>query len=198
MRLLAILCLALLPLAAELLDRIAVTVDQQVITEIQITEEVRTTAFLNRQAAEPTQSERRAAADRLIQQALVEREMKLSRYPAPGSEEVEAYFTALQSSFGGPQLFADALQTARLSSATLKQHLALQLTTLRFIEYRFRPDFQVTDAEIEKYQQSQAVPSSNQAVRETLIEQRTDEILANWLEESRKRVNIVYLDKTLQ
>lgn len=183
---------------AEILDRIAVTIEQQAITESQIDEEVRVTAFLNRQAPQWTIDMRRAAADRLIQQYLVEREMKLGRYPAPGNEEVEKYLAGLRETFGGAAAFRKSLASAGLDTDILKKHLAFQLITMRFIEYRFRPSFEISPQEIEAYQKREKQSVSREAARELLIQQRTDEILSTWLEESRKQVNIVYLDVALR
>ncbi len=162
-------------LQAAVVDRLAITVDKQVITELQLDEEIRVTAFLNHRAVTRDLDARRAAADRLIAQTLVEREMQLSRYPAPSSNDVNNYLEQIRSDFGGAARLDQALTKYELTEAVLREHLALQLTTLRFIEYRFRPDTGARD-----------------------VEGRTDEALDAWLEESRKHVDIVYQDKSLQ
>ncbi len=179
-----------------MIDRIAIVVDQQVITETQISEEAQVTALLNGEAVHENEENRRSAADRLVQQLLVKREMELSNYPPPTAQEVQSYYDQINQTLGGSVRFSHALASYRLTGETLKQHLALQLTTLRFIEYRFRPDFNVSEEEIAAYRQRHA-ELSHDAAREALLEERTDQVLAAWLEESRKQVNIVYLDKTL-
>jgi hypothetical protein len=189
-------------LKAEIIDRIAIIVGQQVITESQINEEIRVTAFLNRQSIKEGEEDRRSAADRLVQQFLVKREMDLGNYPGPTADEVQKYYDQLIQVFGSLDSFRRALTTYRITSETLKQHLALQLTTLRFIEYRFRPDFNISEEDIAAYRRSHStLPGaelSHDAIREVLIEERTDYILAAWLEESRKQIDIVFLDKVLQ
>jgi hypothetical protein len=189
-------------LKAGIIDRIAIIVDQQVVTESQINEEVRVTALLNRQPVQAREEDRRSAADRLVQQLLVKREMDLGNYPTPTAADVEKYYDQLSQAFGGLEGFRRALADYRLTGETLKRHLALQLTALRFIEYRFRPDFNVSEEEIAAYRKSHpaltGAESSHDAVREALIEERTDQILAAWLEESRKQANIVFLDQALQ
>jgi len=67
--------------SAEIIDRIAITVGSQVITVSQIDEEIRITAFLNREKLDITADAKKQAATRLIEQALVKREMDLSHYP---------------------------------------------------------------------------------------------------------------------
>ena len=191
-----------LVLKGEIVDRVAIVVGQQVITESQINEEVRVTAFLNRQSVQAGEENRRSAADRLVQQLLVKREMDLGNYPAPTGEEVQKYYDQLSQAFGGSDKFRRAIANYQLTSEMLKQHLAFQLTALRFIEYRFRPDFDVSEEDIAAYRRRHSTASveelSHDAVRESLLEERTDQILAAWLEESRKQVNIIFLDKALQ
>ncbi|MGA8027295.1 MAG: hypothetical protein WB992_09115 [Bryobacteraceae bacterium] len=183
LRLLLIGCLACL-IEGKVVDRLAIAVGREVITELQIEEEIRVTAFLNQQPITRDSDARRAAADRLIAQLLVKHEMQLSRYPSPNASEESSYFQGIRSEFGNPSSFEKALTTYKLTESILKEHLALQLTTLRFIEYRFRPDVGISDTDVE--------------TRKTLIEARTDEALDTWLKESRKQVKIVYVNKSLR
>lgn len=203
-------CLAL-SLHAEVIDRLAITVGQRAITELQLDEELRVTAFLNHQTVVRDLAARRAAANRLIEQLLVAREMELSHYPLPDEQDVNEYLEQIRNGFESTDAFAQALGAYDLTEPTLRDHLALQLTTLRFIEYRFRPDFAISDSDIQSYYERQAsawktthtgVPpsleASKESIRSALIAKRTDEALDAWLQESRKQANIVYLDKSLQ
>jgi hypothetical protein len=197
-------------LRAEIVERIAITVGRQVITELQIDEELRVTALLNDQPIARNIDARRAAADRLVEQLLVKHEMELSHYPLPDAEKIENYVQQVRSDFGTEEQFNQALKTYQLSENTLRDHLALQLTTLRFIELRFRPNESASEADIQNYYKREVtawkanppggtpVPApSTESIRKALIDARTDEILNTWLEESRKQANIIYLDKSL-
>ncbi len=209
---LLLIALLVSPLRAEIIDRVAITAGQQVITELQIDEEMRVTAFLNREPVTRSPEARRAAADRLVEQLLVKREMELSHYPLPDAEDVNKYLEQIRNNFGSPAIFEQALESYNLAEATLREHLNLQLTTLRFIELRFRPDVGVSDADIQNYYQREisnwksnhagagppTLAALRESIRKTLVDQRTDEVLNTWLEESRKQLNIVYLDKSLQ
>jgi hypothetical protein len=210
-RLLLIVCV-LLPLRAEILDRIAITVGRQVITDLQLDEELRVTAFLNHQPVTRDSQSRRAAADRLIQQLLVRREMELSHYPPPEPAEIDKFFEQVRNTLPAGTDFNAALREYDLTEAVLKEHLAMQLTTLQFIEFRFRPDLGVSPTDIENYYQRElltwkaqhpgqrppTLADSKESIRKVLAEQRTDEALNTWLEERRKQVSVVYLDKSLQ
>jgi hypothetical protein len=109
------------------------------------------------------------------------------------------YLEQIRAQNGGEAGLAKALVAYNLTESTLRQHLEVQLVTLRFIEYRFRPDATVSDEEIEAaYKGEAAKNATRESIRTTLTEARTDAALNAWLAESRRQVNIVYLDKTLQ
>ena len=68
---------------AEIIDRVAVTVDKRVITESEIVRQIRITAFLNNEQPDFSASSKRVTADRLVEQVLIRRELESTRYSAP-------------------------------------------------------------------------------------------------------------------
>jgi hypothetical protein len=196
----------LLPLEAGIVDRLAVIVGQQTITQLQLDEEIRVTALLNHGPIMRDVETRRAAADRLVEQLLIRREMEQSRYPLPDEQDVILYVEQIRRQNGGSTGFGKTLSTYELSESTLRQHLESQLVALRFVEYRFRPDAAISDEDIEtayrhKAEDSNTKPTleaSREPIRAELTEARTDAALSAWLAERRRQVNIVYLDKSLQ
>ncbi|HEX4165459.1 MAG TPA: hypothetical protein VHZ55_08285 [Bryobacteraceae bacterium] len=200
MKLLLVFLMMVLPLTAEIIDRVAIAIGYQVITASAIDEELRVTALLNGKPIRLDESARRDAADRLVQQFLIRRDMLLSRYTVPDAADVDAYSRAVEQELGDPNQLAALLRQYGLSEAILREHLALQLTTLRFVEFRFRPDLNVSDSDIQAYIQRQHLGDSvnKNRVRQAIVEERTDAALNAWLEGARKRANIVYFDKTLQ
>ena len=193
-----VICLAG-PLGAEIVDRLVVAVGQQTITQLQLDEEIRVTALLNRRPLVRDLETRRAAADRLVEQLVIRREMEQGRYPLPSGQDVNAYLEQIRAQNGGEAGLAKALATYHLTESTLRQHLESQLVMLRFIEYRFRPDATVSDEEIEAaYKGAAGKNGSRESIRSALMEARTDAALNAWLAESRRQINVVYLDKSLQ
>ncbi|HEY3940073.1 MAG TPA: hypothetical protein VGL97_21780 [Bryobacteraceae bacterium] len=201
----------MVPLHGEVVDRLAIAVGHQVITQLQLDEELRVIALMNHQPIKRTLEERRAAADRLVEQLLIKHEMEVSRYPLPSDEDVSKYLQQVSDQNGGAAGLAKALRSYDLTENTLRQHLELQLTTLRFVEYRFQPDAAVSDADVEAaYRREVAgwrathggnpptLEASRERIRSALLEERTGAALDAWLAESRTQVNIVYLDKALQ
>lgn len=202
---------ALLPcvlLAAATVDRLAVTVGSTVITELQIDEDLRVAALLSGKPVDRSLDARRAAADRLVEQFLINHEIELSRYPPPSDAEVNTLYDQIIQTLDGPAHLKQLLAEYNVTERTLRAHLMAQLATLRFIEFRFRPDITISDSEIESAYRSQTsdskiptppLDSSRRAkISDILLEERTDIALNSWLAESRKQVSIVYLDSSLQ
>jgi hypothetical protein len=210
MRYLASVCLIATALQGAIIDRLAITVDQRVITEAQLDEEIRVTAFLNQEAIRRDADTRRNAADRLIEQELVRRDMEVSRYPMPTQSEVEVLLADTKQQIG-PDRFPAQLSQYNLTEDILREHLRFQLMMLRFIDFRFRPDIQVSESditayynqELEKWKSSHAgtppsLEASRASIEKAITNQRVDYAVSAWLEETRKQVRIIYLDKELE
>jgi hypothetical protein len=205
-----IVCFALTA-SAEMIDRLAIVVGREVITELQLDEELRVAAFLNHEPIVRDLNTRRAAAGRLVQQLIVRREIEVSRYPLPKEEDLNKYFEQIRGEFRTAENFDQALATYGLTEGILGDHLALQLTTLRFIEFRFQPEIDVSDSEIQAaYEReiarretaqsgaARSLKTSRESIRKALVEERIDSALDAWLQERRRRVHIVYVDASLR
>ncbi len=198
------------PLFADIIDRIAITVGNQVITESQLDEEIRITAFLNREKLDVSPEARKQAVGRLIQQALVKREMDLSHYPMPQAADASAALAGFKATYPNPSDFAAALDSYGVSEADLTRHLLWQQTLLRFIDYRFRPGIQIPDADVQTYYRQQVsgweqqgikpIPTledSRDQIEEILTQKRIDQLLDGWMADTRKLVAVAYHDPAL-
>ena len=209
MRFVVLVFVGLCALRGEIVDRIAITIDQRVITEAQLDEEIRVTAFLNQEPIRRDLDTRRNAADRLIEQELVRRDMDLSRYPMPTQSEIDTLLADTKQQIGADR-FLTQLPQYELTEDILREHLRFQLMMLRFIDFRFRPDIQISESDVKEYYAQQiekwkashtgTPPSFDQsrpAIQKALTDQRVEYALSAWLEETRKQVKIIYLDKEL-
>jgi hypothetical protein len=198
-------------LSAEIIDRIAITVGNQVITESQIEEEIRITAFLNRDKLDVSPDARKQAANRLIEQSLVKREMELSHYPLPQEGDASAALEGIKATYPNPADFAAALQSYGITAGDLTRRLLWQFTLLRFIDYRFRPGIQIANADVQTYYRQQVsgwerqgikpIPTleeSRDQIEEILTQRRIDQALDQWLADTRKQVSVTYHDAALQ
>ncbi len=201
-----------LPLAAEVIDRVAVTVDRIVITTSDILSHIRVAAFLNEEAPDLSAAARRAAAQRLVEQALVQREMEILRYPAPSATDVDAVLEQLRKRAGSPQIFEARLAEYGITESELRRSLLRQIMTLRFIDFRFRPGIAVSDAEVEAYYRDEFLPrfrsdgqgspppleEAREEIEEILIGRRVDEALDRWLAAAAAQANIEYREEAFQ
>jgi hypothetical protein len=202
-----------LVLSAATVDRLAVAVGSTVITELQIDEDLRVAALLNGQPVSRNDDTRRAAADRLVEQLLIQHEIRLSRYPPPSQADVDALYSSIEKTMGGAEHLKELLRKYYVSEQTLRAHLLAQLSAMQFIEFRFRPDISISDSEIEIAYQREVASLHNAdpaakappldadrkaRLSEVLVEDQTDAALNSWLAESRKQVNIRYMDASLQ
>ena len=209
------LCILLLTAApllrADIIDRIAITVANQVITESQIEEEIRVTAFLNRGQVDLGAAARKDAAGRLIEQALIRREMESSRYPVPELSDTGGSLKTIEDMYPSAMAFHAALASYGISEDDLTRRLWWQLTLLRFIDYRFRPAIRIPSSDVQAYYRQQVsqwqqkginpIPTfeaSRDQIEEILTQKQIDLALDQWLQDARKQVEINYLDRTLQ
>lgn len=198
-------------LFSAIIDRIAITVGNQVITETQIDEEIRVTAFLNRDKVDLSAVGRKQAAGRLIEQALIRREMDLSRYPLPELSDASESLKGIQALYPSATAFQNALEEYGITVDELTRRLWWQLTLLRFIDYRFRPGIQIPAADVQAYYQQQVIEWQQQGIKpiptlqasrdrieEILTQKRIDQALDQWLQDTEKQVTINYLDLSLK
>ncbi|MGB6947516.1 MAG: hypothetical protein WBE37_34270 [Bryobacteraceae bacterium] len=198
-------------LSAEIIDRIVITVENQVITQSQIDEEIRVTAFLNREKLDLSPAAKKQAAARLIVQALIKREMDLSRYPLPELSDAGESLQSVKAMYPSATAFNDALQSYEITVDELTRRLWWQLTLLRFIDYRFRPGIQILPADVQAYYRQQVseweqkgtkpIPTleeSRDQIEEILTQRRIDQALDQWIKDTRNQVTINYLDPGLK
>jgi peptidyl-prolyl cis-trans isomerase SurA len=194
-------------LCAEIIDRIAIAVGNQVITTGQIDEEIRLTAFLNRDQLDLS-GDKKKAADRLIEQTLVKRDMELSRYPLPALSEAAEALKSVKARYSTEAQYQQALQLYGITEDGLTHRLWWQMTLMRFIDYRFRPGIQVPDADIQTYYQQQldkwrqqgitpipTLEDSRESIEQLLTEQRIDLALDKWLADARTQMSVRYLNE---
>jgi hypothetical protein len=201
-------CLAAIALAAraEIIDRIAVSVGNSIITTSDLDIEIRVTAALNGVQPDFSSANRRATADRLVEQKLIRRELDLTKYMLPDASVAQPRFDEFRKAH------PDALAAYGITEQQIRDALLWQLTLLRFIEVRFRPGIQVSDQDIAEYFDKVVKPAAQTAhpgepvsledyrsqIEETLTGQRTDQEVDTWLKDGRKRTDIVFHAEVFQ
>jgi len=181
--------------AATIVDRIAVSVGEKIITDSEISQRIRLTAFENKQPPDLSTASRRSAVQKLIDQKLVEREMDVGRYPRMDSPQGEVLVNAMiQSDYkGNPAALDKALADAHLTRKELASDLARQSDLITFLNLRFRPAVQVTAQDLENFP-----PELRPQMEQQMTLERADHELDLWLKDQRKRTRIEYLERDLE
>lgn len=210
MRFALLLCLAA-STRAELIDRVAVSVGTTVITESELLEHLRMRALLEGIPLRLDGDSKRDAADRLIQQALIRREIETTRYAIPEPSVAEPLLAAFKfSRFNNDAgQYQAALKNAQVTDTELRAAFLWQLTVLRFIEFRFRPGIQIAPGDIRDYYERKFLPgwrartneppptpeAAATAVEEILLQERIDNQLDRWISFTRTQVSIRYREE---
>lgn len=214
MRTLAAILLLCAAANGEVIDRVAVSFGHEVVTLGAIRRQLRMTAYLSGKPPEDTPEARRAAAERLIDQALVKREMDLSRYsPIPMADvrkNVEEYREKLGLT---PERFAEELARYSFTLDEFVDEIYWQATLLRFVQFRFSPSVQVSEDEIQEYYEREYAPrlramapgqepppldEVRERVAGILTSQKENAVLEQWLRQGRQLSRIRYHEEAFQ
>lgn len=214
MRRFAVAFLAMASLRAEIVDRIAVTVGDRVITESMVTLQMRLAAFQDDREPDLSPQARRAAADTLISQILLLQEMDDARYPDPPMADVLVQIQKIMRDRSwNEERFRQALAASRLEEQEFQRFLQQQMRAIQFIDIRFRTGAQVTSDEIaEHYErtfkadwlkrgsQAPVPPLEDVAsdIEELLAGRKVDAATEDWLRQARSRARIRYREEVFR
>jgi len=187
----------------ETLDRIAVTVGRHVISEQDILQDIRLSAFIDSKPPGFSAEQKRKAADRLIDQYLVLQDAALTRTPVPLPADIAAILEPIKARYPSDQEYRSALAQARITDAELTEHLLAGLRMLRYTDLRFRPEVEISEDALRAYYDKLPVSAGNTSARPTfeasrddieklLTEQQTMQALDRWLGIARGETSIVY------
>jgi len=177
--------------AQGVIDRVAVVVGNQVITDTEVRTEVRLTQFLNGQPMDLSAAARRQAAERLVDQQLIRGEMEIGGYQAPAGSEADTLLRQFrQQNYPSDVAFRAVLEKYGLTEESVKRHLIWQVAALRFAEQRFRITNPPQTAESADRLVDRTLPASSKAEEE-------DEMDA-WLKQARSGIRIQFKKEAFQ
>lgn len=196
---------------AVILDRIAVTVGRQVITESEIFRDLRVSAFLDQKPVDLSAEARRKAADRLVDQLLILQEAVLSRFVLLAPDDEAKLLGPVKAQYASDEAYRAALTRYGITEADLSEHLEAGLRAMRFTDLRFRPEVQLSDDDLHDYydtlvagwrrENRSPIPSfeaSRDQVEKLLMDERTAQALDRWLGMQRTETQILYRDAVFQ
>ena len=193
--------------SAEPLDRIAVIVGNQVIAESALLMDLRITAFLNQAPLDFSSTQKRAEAERLVDQLLIKKEADDSHLSLAGAE-APALLETFRVRYRSDGEYRTELQRYGITEDELIAHLQAGARAMAFTDLRFRQAAQISDGDLRAYYES-LVASRPQAsaasfeesrgqIEELLRGQRALDALDDWLKMARAAVHVEYSKKVFQ
>jgi hypothetical protein len=195
---------------AVIIDRIAIIVRNSVIKDSDIRRDIRVTDFLNGQPLNFGPAARKAAADRLINQAMIRREIRLGDYPQATYQEADQQLDRLEKQkYKSQAAFEQALTRYGLTNNELRTEFKWQLTVLRFIDARFKPAVMVSDREVNDYYDQheaalrhahpkESVDDLHGDARNIITGEQVNKLFFDWLDQQRGDAKIVFHEEGLK
>lgn len=194
----------------EVIDRIAVIVGNGVITDSDIRRQLRFASLLSGQPPDYSAAARRDAAEQLVRQELVRREIELSRYTPPGMAEVEAQIEKNLESRG--ETAQQRIAAAGLTGQDVKEIFLAIVSYTRFVDFRFSPGVNLSEEEIAAYYEQEFLPQSKRRgdtrpmpleearpmITRILNVRKSNEALDQWLAQTRQQVEIRFIEEVFR
>ncbi|HEV2387479.1 MAG TPA: hypothetical protein VGS20_09510 [Candidatus Acidoferrales bacterium] len=176
-------------------DRIVARIGSEVITESDLTELGRFQQLIG--------GKQQTGADRLRElgeQWIVAHEASLSGFTKPTAADVDKACADLARHFPSLPAYQARLKQLALSPGDVRRLIGRQIFLSRYLDYRFRPEVQVGEQQVESYYQKTLIPQlrhMGQAVppldrveeqlRELLVQQGINRRAALWLDQMQER-----------
>jgi peptidyl-prolyl cis-trans isomerase SurA len=197
----------------EIIDRIAASVGNRVITASDLDRQLRVAAFQDGAKPDLSPARKRATAEAMIEQKLIQTELSNSRYPLPDPAELAPAIEQFKKEhFRDDRQYRTSLAEYGVSEDDFKELLLWQRTLLLFIQVRFETGVQLSAQDVEDYFNKTVKPAAEAAhpgqpvtledyrdqIERKLTGQRADEQMDTWLREVRRRTNVVLHEEVLR
>lgn len=183
---------------AQTIDAIAVRIDTGVITESEVRE------LADYQTLVDGSSKPRDELIReLTDQWIVQGEADTAHFAHPPEPDIDNAYEQLVKQFASQAAFDARCKQAGLSQDAVRRQLAQQLYLSSFLDFRFRPAAEVSDADVQKYYDEQFAPQLKakgetvppfdeveDKIREVLVQRDITARANQWLDDTRARLEI--------
>jgi len=191
--------------AQQVVDRIVVRIEDDILTESEVRELGRFQQLVNSpgtgaQSRLPGEDE---LIERLIDQWIVLTEATAARFAKPAKADAQKEIERLAAQFGSADAYRARLQELGLTAESVARNVERQIYLARYLDYKLRPAAHVESAQVEKYFREELVPelqkrgqdapaleSVEGQIRELLMQREISARAAKWLEETRTRLKI--------
>jgi hypothetical protein len=183
-------------LGAQIVDRVITNVNGHVVLQSDWEQEIAFEALASGRAPDSfTNTERRAALDRLIDQELLREQVRPSQ--PVSADQIAARKAEVRKA--NPDATTDAGWIAKVQRYGLTEHdiekrVSDELQLMKLVEDRLRPSIQIDENAVKNYYQSQLLPEMQKAgahatplnevfgqIKNLLTEKKMNELLTGWL-----------------
>ena len=200
--------LSALPVAhGEVIDRIVARVNGHIILQSDWEDALRFEALFNgKELGQFTDDDRRAVLDRLIDQELLDEQMKSASFQHCSEAEAAARIVDARKQYAEgatAEGWQAVLARFQLTEKSLLTHMQQQVDLMRLIDAHLRPEVQIDSKTIEAYYRERFVPQLQEAgnsavsladvsgkIRELLTQEKVNELLVSWLQNLRSESKV--------
>ncbi len=193
--------------AGQVIDRIVATVNGHIILQSDWDEALCYEALLNgRTLNQFTDDDRRAVLDRLIDQELLEEQMKSAYFQHASEAEGVARLAEARKQYpeaATAEGWRAVLAKFGLVEKYLVAHVQQQIDLMRLVDAHLRPAVQIDSKSIEAYYREKFVPQLKQSgagevpladvsakIRELLTQEKVNELMISWLRSLRSESKV--------
>jgi hypothetical protein len=191
----------------EVIDRIVATVNGHTILQSDWDDALSYEALLNgKSLSEFTDEDRKAVLDRLIDQELLDEQMKSNFFQHASEGDAAARVADARKLYpeaATPEGWQAVLNRFQLTEKDLTAHVQQQIDLMRLIDAHLRPAVQIDSKTVESYYRDKFVPQLKQTgasevplgqvsskIRELLTQQKVNELLVSWLQTLRSESKV--------
>jgi hypothetical protein len=184
--------------SAQQIDGVAARIEDDIVTESEVRE---LGAF--QKLVDGKSKPREELLRELSDQWLIRNEAMTAKYGQPSAADVDRAYAEFVKQFPSPQELEKRCAEVGLTEAAVRRLIAQQLYLSRFIDYRFRPEAQVSDDQVEAYYRDEFTPQLKarnepvppldeveDTIREVLIQRAINDRATKWLDDTRDRLRI--------
>jgi peptidyl-prolyl cis-trans isomerase SurA len=196
---------------AEVIDRIVAKVNGHIILQSDLDDALRYEALMSGKPLDQfTDDDRRAVLDRLVDQELLDEQMKSTTFQHASEAEAEARVAEARKLYpqaATPTEWQTVLTRFQLNEKDLIAHVEQQIDLMRLVDARLRPQVQIDSKSIEAYYRDKFVPQLKQAgadqvpladvsgkIRELLTQEKVNQLLVSWLQNLRSESKVTIAD----
>ncbi|MGI8785015.1 MAG: SurA N-terminal domain-containing protein [Acidobacteriota bacterium] len=189
-----------------IVDRVAAIVNDEIVTLSDIQWAIAMSGAELAADQKEREKQYEEALEGIIAEKLIQQEVSRTPITMVSDEEVERQHREFDKTFGSHEEHEAFLKRIGMDHAEMHRIIRRQISTLHFIESRFKPFIIVLPDELQRYYEDMWVPKLRaegiappplseveEQVRANLIEDKIDEELEKWKRNARRKANVVIL-----